>query len=473
MYEHHGDDWEQRLIPEGRYYLTRNGSTLVAFVIGKDWRPGDGLAMVGTHTDSPCLRIKPVSQRTADGFLQVGVEPYGGGMWHTWFDRDLSVAGRIMVGNKPFDVKGMKSHLVQLRKPILRIPSLAVHFGGSTPFEFNKETHLLPILGLASAELNRVSNTGHEKNEGMDVDGNGAGPKSFQPLKPIGQRHHPRLLELLASEVGCSPEDILDLELVLYDTQPACIGGLNDEFVFSARLDNLGMTYCAVEGIIQSVSHDGKPVPGENDTSRLIACFDDEEVGSTTAQGANGQLLPSVLRRLCTWDAFNRDPGDADPDASAYEQTLVQSLLVSADMAHSINPNYGARYEADHRPAMNAGTVIKVNANARYATTSPGIVLLEECARLAKRPSHEGGSDRDSGVPLQLFVMRNDHPCGSTIGPMLSAQLGVRTIDVGNAQLAMHSIRETSGCDDVGYGIDLFASFFRNYGKLDMPVVEL
>src|ERR1700761_694188 len=204
--------------------------------------------MVGAHTDSPCLRVKPVSKRTADGFLQVGVECYGGGLWHTWFDRDLSVAGRAMV--KGAD-GAMEMRLVRVRKPILRIPNLAVHFGGSVPFEFNTETQLFPITGLVSAELNRTGKTAEEtKKEESEKEGDG----SFEPLKTPTQRHHPYLITLIAQEAGCKPAEILDFELVLYDTQAPCIGGLNDEFVFSARLDNLGMTYCAVEGLIQSLA---------------------------------------------------------------------------------------------------------------------------------------------------------------------------------------------------------------------------
>lgn len=432
--------------------------------------------MVGAHTDSPCLRIKPVSKRTADGFLQVGVETYGGGMWHTWFDRDLAVAGRVMVkGNDG----GMEMRLVRVRKPILRIPNLAVHFGGSVPFEFNKEAQLFPITGLVSAELNRTGKTGEDaKRDEADTKADEAG---YEPLKAPTQRHHPYLIELISSEAGCSPADILDFELVLHDTQPSCIGGLNDEFVFSARLDNLGMTYCAVEGLLQSVS---SPSALQNDsTIRLIACFDHEEIGSTSAQGADSNMLPAVLRRLSCIHASPTPSSDTSEKSydhvehsdtsTAYEQTCSTSFLVSADMAHSVNPNYSGKYEPEHKPEMNAGTVIKVNANVRYATNSPGIVLLQECARRATPTSYQvpGKTSTSGGVPLQLFVVRNDSPCGSTIGPMLSASLGVRTIDVGNPQLAMHSIRETSGAYDVAHGVNLFDSFFEHYGALEPKVL--
>ena len=470
------DSWSTTLQPGGKYYLTRNASTIVAFAIGTAWEPGNPVAMVGAHTDSPCLRIKPVSKRTADGFLQVGVETYGGGMWHTWFDRDLSVAGRAMVKGKDGT---MEQRLVRVKKPILRIPNLAVHFGGSVPFEFNKEGQLFPITGLVSAELNRTGKTAEESKKEAEAAQDG----EYAPLKAPKERHHPYLLQVIAGEAGCKPEEILDFELVLYDTQAPCIGGLNDEFIFSARLDNLGMTFCAVEGIIQSVA---SPSSLKDDpTIRLIACFDHEEIGSTSAQGADSNMLPAVLRRLsCIPGSGARSDSDksydkingSDDTSTSYEQSLSRSFLVSADMAHSVNPNYSGKYEPEHRPEMNAGTVIKINANVRYATNSPGIVLLEECARRAKAASYQPPSaaktaSSKTGVPLQLFVVRNDSPCGSTIGPMLSANLGTRTIDVGNPQLAMHSIRETGGVHDVEHGINLFESFFRHYGELEGKVV--
>jgi len=212
---------------------------------------------------------------------------------------------------------------------------------------------------------------------------------------------------------------------------------------------------------------------------RLIACFDHEEIGSMTAQGAFSMMLPAIIRRLSVLPASNfvEDKSDkseesyddvAEPEVStAYEQTLASSFLLSADMAHSVNPNYGGKYESDHRPEMNQGPVIKVNANARYATNSPGIVLLQEVARKAKKMI-----DSDSeGVPLQLFVVRNDSSCGSTIGPMLSAHLGARTLDLGNPQLSMHSCRETGGADDVHHAIRLFSSFFQHYSALEKNIL--
>lgn len=251
---------------------------------------------------------------------------------------------------------------------------------------------------------------------------------------------------------------------------------MNNELIYSARLDNQEMTYCSVMGLIESVSS-----PSALDSEpciRLIACFDHEEVGSLTVAGANSNLLPAILRRLSvlpaqhdsasenSYEKISRD-GDSEI-ATVYEQTLATSFLISADMAHSVNPNYAQKYESDHRPEMNKGTVLKINANQRYTTNSPGIVLLQEVARRAK-PSQDSATS--SGVPLQLFVVRNDSPCGGTIGPMLSAKLGTRTLDLGNPQLSMHSIRECGGAYDVEHAIRLFESYFQHYSDLESKIL--
>lgn len=372
--------------------------------------------MVGAHTDSCCLRLKPVSKRQSDGFLQVGVETYGGGMWHTWFDRDLGIAGRVMV-QRPDG--GIEQKLVHIDRPICRVPNLAVHFGGSVPFEFNKEAQLYPIAGLVEAELNRQGKTAEDvkKEEAKDKE------SEFNPLKSPLQRHHPYIVEIIADDAGVKPEEVLDFELSLYDVQKSTLGGLNNELIYSARLDNLEMTYCAVEGLIKSTSPEGKPLAVEN-TIRMIACFDHEEVGSTSAQGADSNIMPSVLHRLCSLQfgheaesdkSYDRADHPTTDNSTAYEQSLASSFLVSADMAHSVNPNYSGKYEAEHKPLMNKGTVIKINANVRYATNSPGIALIQEIAKRAKKSN---GDLRATGVgvPLQLFVVKNDSPCGSTIG---------------------------------------------------------
>jgi aspartyl aminopeptidase len=421
--------------------------------------------MIGAHTDSPCLRIKPVSKKQGDGFIQVGVETYGGGLWHTWFDRDLGIAGRVMVRGTDGTIT---QKLVHIDKPILRIPTLAIHLDRQEKFEFNKETQLFPIAGLVAAELKRVDGqkSGEDETDGKDA--------PFSPFKAMTTRHHPHIVELIAKDAGAEPDAIIDFEIVLFDTQKACLGGLLDEFIFSARLDNLNQTYCATSAIIESVKK--SDALDDESSIRLIACFDHEEIGSTSAQGAASVMLPAVIRRLSVLPSatFADDGSDksydgvSDPDLSTcYEQTLASSFLISADMAHSVNPNYGGKYESDHRPEMNKGPVIKINANQRYATNSPGIVLLQEVARKAPKIAE----DDQEGVPLQLFVVRNDSSCGSTIGPMLSASLGARTLDLGNPQLSMHSCRETGGAHDVHHAVRLFTSFFQNYSTLEKTIL--
>ncbi|RPB04885.1 peptidase M18, aminopeptidase I [Choiromyces venosus 120613-1] len=416
------DSWAETVKTGGRYFLTRNGSSLIAFGVGKKWKPGNGMALLGAHTDSPALRVKPVSKRFAekDSFMQVGVETYGGGLWHTWFDRDLSLAGRAMVRRPDGSIV---SKLIKINKPILRIPTLAIHLDRQENFSFNKETQLFPI----------------------SEDG------EFKPLMAMTERHHPAVVDLIAKEADVSAKDVLDFEMILYDAQASCLGGINDEFIFSARLDNLTMSYCATEGIIESL--ESKDALDDESGIRLISLFDHEEIGSQSAQGADSNLLPAVIRRLST---LTGEGSTSSP--TAYEETLVKSMLWSCDMAHSVHPNFPAKYESHHRPEMNKGPVIKVNANARYATNSPGIVLTEEVAR-------------EAGVPLQLFVVRNDSSCGSTIGPMLSAALGARTVDMGNSQLSMHSIRETGGAHDVEYAVKLFKKYFERFSKLEETIM--
>lgn len=346
---------------------------------------------------------------------------------------------------------------------VLRIPTLAIHLDRQESFSFNKETQLFPIAGLVSAELNRQGKT-EETMKKDDVD------EPFKPLKVLTERHHPYIVELIATEAGVEPSDLVDFEMVLYDTQTSCIGGINNELIFSARLDNLGMSYCSTVGLINSLTPSSAL---ENESSiRLISLFDHEEIGSQTAQGADSNLLPAMIRRLSVLPSSTESESDQSYDkvaesdtATAYEQTLSTSFLISADMAHSVNPNYPAKYESDHRPEMNKGVVIKINANARYATNSPGIVLLQEVAQRAA----QGNSGE--GVPLQLFVVRNDSSCGSTIGPMLSAALGARTLDLGNPQLSMRSIRETGGVYDVEHAIRLFESYFEHFSELERKIL--
>ena len=370
------DDWASVCKPGGKYFVTRNASSIIAFAVGKKWRPGDPVAAVGAHTDSPCLRVKPHSKRLSEGYLEVGVETYGGGLWHTWFDRDLSLAGRVMV-----KTEGGEFHqrLVDLDSPILRIPNLAIHLERQEKFEFNRETQLLPIAGVVQEELNQSSKNGNADGESKD--------SKFSPMKAITERHHPALMNLIAEKCKCAVDEIEDFELVLYDFDSARLGGINQDLIFSPRLDNLEMTYCSMEGLIQASS--SKALEKDNSVY-LISLFDHEEVGSGSAQGADSNLLPTVMRRLCSLKVDQSE----EPSSTAFEQTASRSFILSADMAHAVHPNYAFKHENNHRCLLNKGPVVKVNANQRYMTNSPGIVMLREVALRCE-------------VPLQMFVSSN------------------------------------------------------------------
>ncbi|GET01669.1 aspartyl aminopeptidase [Rhizophagus clarus] len=417
------DNWKDILKNNGKYYFTRNRSTIVAFAIGGEYKPGNGFSMAGAHTDSPCLKVKPISKKEKDGYLQVGVEPYGGGLWHTWFDRDLSVAGRVMVETKK---NKFEHRLVRITRPILRIPTLAIHLDRDVRegFKFNNETHLTPLIATASKALAGNKENNEEKNV----------------------KHHPALLNVLIQELGCNVNEIHDFELCLYDTQPSTIGGAYNEFIFSPRLDNLMMTYTVLTGLINSTKNTSESLCNDPNI-RLITLFDNEEIGSTTAHGANSSLLETTLRRICNANAKTGYE-------TIFEEAIHKSFMISADMAHAVHPNYCERYEENHRPKMNQGIVIKTNANQRYATTSATSLILRQAAKKYE-------------VPLQEFVVRSDLPCGSTIGPMISSNLGLRTVDIGNPQLSMHSIRETAGTDDVDHAIKLFQGYFEDFAKID------
>ncbi|KAL5530358.1 hypothetical protein ACEPAF_6616 [Sanghuangporus sanghuang] len=415
------DKWE--LKGGGKYYFTRNQASLLAFTLPENWKPGTGASIVATHVDSPNLRIRPISKRTTAGYLQVGVETYGGGIWHSWFDRDLSIAGRVVTSDNQGN---FSSKLIKIERPVIRIPTLAIHLdrGVNDAFKFNQETEMIPMLGLVSAQLNEL---GGEK-------------KTTEPKQAssIHDDHHPALLSLLAKELSMNPEQIHDFELHLYDTQPSTLGGVNNEFIFSARMDNLVSSFCAVEALIQSAS--SKLFPSLQGNVNAIALFNHEEVGSVSSTGAESSIIPSLLNRL-------------SPTAETLSQSIARSFLISADMGHAVHPNYTSKHEENHKPMMNGGIVLKVNAKQKYTTDAIGSFLVR---KLVER----------KGGKVQVYEVRNDMACGSTVGPMLS-KLGVRTVDVGNAMLSMHSIRETAGSHDVQNAIDLFSSFFEGFVELD------
>jgi len=354
-------------------YAERAGS-LIAWRTSK--KPGP-VRVITAHTDSPNLRIKPKPDGVSAGAHQLGVEVYGGALVNSWLDRDLGLAGQVIVrapkkgrSKKP---AGVLSHLVDIARPVLRIPQLAIHLDreiSSKGLHLNKQNHLKPIWGFA---------------HGDDEAG---------------------LTALLADELNVDTADVLAFELMTYDVVPPALGGWHDEFLASARIDNQLSCWAGLHALIDS------DAPG----TQVVALFDHEEVGSTSATGADSALLSSLL------DELVKDPSS-------------DSLCISADCAHATHPNYAERHDPDHHIAMNGGPVIKVNANERYATTPLGHALFADAC------------DR-ADVPHQVFVSRTDMACGSTVGPITAARTGLETVDIGAPQLAMHSIREMTGSRD-------------------------
>ncbi|KAK7049600.1 hypothetical protein VNI00_005631 [Paramarasmius palmivorus] len=415
------DAWDKELRSGGKYYFTRNQSCLIAFTLPQQWKPGTGISIVATHVDSPNLRVRPISKREKVGYLQVSIETYGGGIWHSWFDRDLSLAGRVVTADKSGN---FTSRLVKIDRPVLRIPTLAIHLDRNVneSFKFNQETEFSPILGLVASQLNAPTES----------------PKQSSSATSIQENHHSALLALLSEELSVAPEEIHDFELHLYDVQPASLGGINNEFIFAPRMDNQFSSYCAVEALVNSAS--SKLFPTLEGNVNAIALFNHEEVGSVSSTGAEANLVPSLLSRL-------------SPTPETLAQSIDRSFLLSCDMGHAVHPNYSSKHEDNHRPHINAGMVIKTNAKQRYTSDAIGSFIVK---KLIER---KGGS-------VQEFEVRNDMACGSTVGPHLST-IGVKTVDVGAPMLSMHSIRETAGSGDVQNCIDLFESLFEGYADVD------
>jgi aspartyl aminopeptidase len=398
-FERLDENSQWQLSSGGRYYVVRDASSLILFVPGQKPLAETGFKILGAHTDSPGLRVKPNPLMHSDNLLRLAVEVYGGPILATFTDRDLSLAGRLAYQE---DDGSVSSCLLNFPQALLRLPNLAIHMNRAVNedgLKLNKQTELAAIFA-AYAEQQLP-------------------PTYFQVL--------------LERASGIKAEQILSWELNLYDTQKGSFWGAEQEFIANSQLDNLASCHAGLTALLDETILN-------SDASLVCAFFDHEEIGSESKQGAAGSFLPDVLQRIV---------GNVDQQPDAWQRVIANSFMISADMAHAYQPNYPAAYEPGHKISMNQGPVIKVNANHRYAT---------DCLSEAQFISY----CRQADVPYQKYSHRGDLPCGSTIGPIASAKLGIRTVDVGNPMWAMHSIRESAGVQDHHYMIRVLSCFFRS-----------
>lgn len=389
------DETERWTLQAGdKRYVVRGDAAIIAFVVGSAALAESGLRIIGAHTDSPGLRIKPRPAEEVGGMVRLGVEVYGGPILATFADRDLSLAGRVHVRTPD----GFATRLVRFADPLLRLPNLAIHMNrevNESGLKFNKQSELPLLLGVAE--------------EGVKADA--------------------RFRQPIAAALGVEPGDLLTWELNAYDTQKGSLWGADREFIADSQLDNLASCHAALNALLAT----DQPA-----ATCLCAFFDHEEVGSESAAGAGGSFIADVLARLA---------GNAGLDGEDQRRMVARSFFISADMAHGWHPNFPAAYEPCHHALVNAGPVIKSNANQRYSTTGETAArFMALCAR--------------AGVPCQQYAHRTDLGCGSTIGPIVAARLGVPSVDVGSPMWAMHSIRESAGVLDHGYMIAALSAAF-------------
>lgn len=388
------DRW--KLKKGGKYFVVKNQSALIAFVVGTGKVQEEGFRIIGAHTDSPGFRIKPSAEMTVEGhYIKLDTETYGAPILNTWLDRPLSVAGRVTVkGGDPFNPE---TRLVNIKKPLLVIPNLALHMNTSVNkgVELNQQKDMLPLMSLINERLEK---------------GN-------------------YLLNTVAGELGIEPGDILDFDLFLYEYEKGTVMGLEDEFISSSRLDDLAMVHAGITAIAGASA---------SRSTNVMACFDNEEVGSMTKQGADSPMLANILERIVL---------TAGGDREDFFRALAKSFMISADLAHAVHPNVTEKHDPQNRPLINKGPVIKLSANMKYTTDSSSAAAYTQICQKA-------------GVPVQYFVNRSDEKGGSTIGPDLAKHLPIRSVDVGTPILAMHSVRELGGVLDHTYVTRSFEEFY-------------
>lgn len=383
-----------------KVYVTKNDSSVYAFRLGRKPLAETGFHMICAHSDSPTFRVKPHAEMTGEGRLvRLNTEVYGGPILFTWFDRPLTLAGRVIVRGK--DAMSPETMLMHVRRPLLQISNLAIHFNRQVNdgVKLSKQKDMLPLLGLINDEL-------EQGNLLMNV-----------------------IVEELSKQRPVSHEDILDFDLYLADTQPACTFGVHDEFISSGRLDDLSMCFAGLEALIAAP---------ESDTTQVLAIFDNEETGSQTKQGAGSPFLASMLMRIARQQSGTEE---------AYWQAVERAFMISADNAHAFHPNYAEKYDPTNHPMLGGGPAIKFNASQKYASDAVSAAIFAEICRKA-------------GVPCQRFVNHSDVAGGSTLGNILASTVPLRGVDMGNAILGMHSCRETGSVADHEYCVRAFTEFY-------------
>jgi aspartyl aminopeptidase len=387
------------------------------------------MKIVATHTDSPALKLSPIAKMTKSGYLQPAIQTYGGGIWHTWFDRDLGLAGKVIIRNPT--TKALEYKLIHFNEALLRIPNLAIHFTRKDDkFEFNKEQQLRPFL--ATQEIDDIVK-----------------PEPLATLE-MKTREFPAIIEKIASELKVDPVNIVDFDLNLIDAQPAGFMGIYKEFISSGKIDNQISCHCGLEAFKDL--HESPDFLKTDKNINILVMFDHEEIGSKSMQGALSTYLAAVSKRI-----FQRAVNSPDAE-ELYNAALRRSFILSTDLAHAINPNYAGYHQEAHPVHLHKGVVIKTNYNISYATDSVSSVILKE---LAKKLD----------IPVQEFVVKCDSLCGTTVGPLVNTNTCIKTVDIGIGQLAMHSIRETCATTDVLYYYQLIKGFYEIYHKIDTTLL--